>query len=119
MFSITAEWRHWKRGTNSVSVAYKPVREEATDVRLSSSVYHRFVLLFMVSGTAVQSLRYACQICAEGDMPALIETVPGFTKHIRVFIVHTLASTFQAVKRLSMEQCLDLVSLLDRNAWRR
>lgn len=51
------------------------------------------------------------QTCAEGDMPALIEKVPGFQKHIRVFIVHTLATTFQAVSRQNMEQCLDLVRL--------
>lgn len=42
-------------------------------------------------------------------MPALIGKVPGFTKHIRVFIVHTLATTFQAASRQTMEQCLDLV----------
>lgn len=48
------------------------------------------------------------QTCAEGDMPPLIETVPGFTKHIRVFIVHTLATTFQSVARQNLEQCLDL-----------
>ncbi|CAN0011425.1 unnamed protein product [Sphacelaria rigidula] len=48
------------------------------------------------------------QICAERDMPPLIETVPGFTKHIRVFIVHTLATTFQSVTRQNLEQCLDL-----------
>lgn len=51
------------------------------------------------------------QTCLDGDMPALIEKVPGFKKHIRMFIVHTLATTFQAVKRQNMEQCLDLVSL--------
>lgn len=50
------------------------------------------------------------QTCAEGDMPALIEKVPGFKKHIRVFIVHTLATTFQDSTRENMEQCLDLVS---------
>ena len=44
-------------------------------------------------------------------MPGLVEKVPGFKKHIRMFIVHTLATTFQAVKRQNMEQCLDLVSL--------
>lgn len=44
-------------------------------------------------------------------MPALIDTVPAFTRHIRLFIVHTLASTFQAVGRLTLEQSLDLVSL--------
>lgn len=43
-------------------------------------------------------------------MPALIDTVPAFTRHIRVFIVHTLASTFQAVSRHTLEQSLDLVS---------
>ena len=43
-------------------------------------------------------------------MPALIEKVPGFKKHIRVFIVHTLATTFQDSTRENMEQCLDLVS---------
>lgn len=54
--------------------------------------------------------RLFLQTCAEGDMPALIEKVPGFKKHIRVFIVHTLATTFQSVTRQNMEQCLDLVS---------
>lgn len=49
------------------------------------------------------------QTCAEGDMPALIEKVPGFKKHIREFILQTLASTFQSVKRESIEQSLDLV----------
>lgn len=44
-------------------------------------------------------------------MPGLVEKVPGFKKQIRIFIVHTLAATFQAVKRENMEQCLDLVSL--------
>ncbi|CAN0530803.1 unnamed protein product [Ectocarpus sp. 12 AP-2014] len=48
------------------------------------------------------------QTCADGDMPALIESVPGFKKHIRVFIVHTLAATFQDSTRQNMEQCLDL-----------
>lgn len=48
------------------------------------------------------------QTCLEGDMPGLVEKVPGFKKHIRMFIVHTLATTFQAVKRQNMEQCLDL-----------
>ncbi|CAM9235258.1 unnamed protein product [Ectocarpus fasciculatus] len=48
------------------------------------------------------------QNCADGDMPALIESVPGFKKHIRVFIVHTLATTFQDSTRQNMEQCLDL-----------
>lgn len=43
-------------------------------------------------------------------MPALIEKVPGFNKHIRVFIVHTLATTFQDSTRQNLEQCLDLVS---------
>lgn len=43
-------------------------------------------------------------------MPALIEKVPGFKKHVRVFIVHTLATTFQDSTRENMEQCLDLVS---------
>lgn len=43
-------------------------------------------------------------------MPALIEKVPGFKKHVRVFIVHTLATTFQDSTRQNMEQCLDLVS---------
>lgn len=52
----------------------------------------------------------ARQTCEEGDMPALIEKVPGFKKHIRVFIVHTLATTFQDSTRENMEQCLDLVS---------
>ena len=52
----------------------------------------------------------APQTCEEGDMPALIEKVPGFKKHIRVFIVHTLATTFQDSTRENMEQCLDLVS---------
>lgn len=42
-------------------------------------------------------------------MPALIEKVPGFKKHIREFILQTLASTFQSVKRESIEQSLDLV----------
>ena len=51
------------------------------------------------------------QTCGEGDMPGLVEKVPGFKKQIRIFIVHTLAATFQAVKRENMEQCLDLVSL--------
>lgn len=43
-------------------------------------------------------------------MPALIKKVPGFNKHIRVFIVHTLATTFQDSTRENMEQSLDLVS---------
>ena len=47
-------------------------------------------------------------------MPALIEKVPGFKKHIREFIVQTLASTFQSVKRESMEQSLDLVRDIGR-----
>ncbi|CAM9922278.1 unnamed protein product [Pylaiella littoralis] len=59
---------------------------------------------------ALETAKFAefWQTCAGEDMPALIEKVPGFNKHIRVFIVHTLATTFQDSTRENMEQSLDL-----------